>query len=60
MKNKGRLEPIGLVCSDCGSKFTWEPGEQYFYHTHSLAPPHRCPVCRAVRKATLADTGGER
>lgn len=40
-----------LVCSDCGSEFTFTTGEQEFYATKGFTnEPKRCPSCRSARK----------
>jgi hypothetical protein len=39
-----------LTCSDCGTAFAFEQGEQQFYRDRGFPPPKRCPACRAVRR----------
>ena len=40
-----------LICSDCGSEFTFTVGEQQFYQMKSLMnEPKRCPSCRSAAK----------
>jgi putative zinc ribbon protein len=39
------------VCIVCGRKFTWDYGEQRWYHEHGLEPPKRCHECRPTRRA---------
>lgn len=40
-----------LVCSNCGSEFTFTAGEQEFYAAKGFTnEPRRCPTCRASRK----------
>ena len=53
-----------IKCSDCGSTFSFSPGEQELFaqrgHTND---PKRCPWCRALRKAhddSFAGYGGPR
>ena len=51
----GAYEDKLLTCVDCGKDFVFEAGEQLFFFTKNppLAPPKRCPACRARRKATI-------
>lgn len=48
-----------LECVDCGTRFIFEAGEQAFFFGKRppLAPPKRCPKCRAYRKATICPQG---
>jgi len=47
-----------LVCSNCGSQFTFTASEQQFYASKGFTnEPRRCPTCRASRKSER-DTGG--
>lgn len=40
-----------LICSDCGSEFTFTVGEQQFYQMKGLMnEPKRCPSCRSAAK----------
>lgn len=40
-----------LVCSNCGSQFTFTASEQQFYASKGFTnEPRRCPTCRASRK----------
>lgn len=49
-----------LVCSNCGSQFTFTASEQQFYASKGFTnEPRRCPTCRASRKQER-DTGGMR
>lgn len=43
-----------LVCIDCGRKFAFTAGEQFFFASKGLIKPKRCPECRKRRKATIA------
>lgn len=45
------LNPIDIICSDCGTTFTMQPSEQKFYLANKLQMPKRCPECRNKRKA---------
>ncbi|HJP40204.1 MAG TPA: zinc-ribbon domain containing protein [Dehalococcoidia bacterium] len=43
---------IELVCSNCGSSFTFSAGEQEFYESRGLTnQPRRCAECRQANKA---------
>ncbi|MBI4312651.1 MAG: zinc-ribbon domain containing protein [Chloroflexi bacterium] len=47
-----------LVCSNCGSQFTFTASEQQFYASKGFTnEPRRCPTCRASRKQDR-DSGG--
>ncbi len=46
-----------LVCSNCGSQFTFTASEQQFYADRQFSEPRRCPSCRAIRKAARGDSG---
>ena len=40
-----------ITCSDCGSNFTFDAGEQEFFASKGYVnEPGRCPQCRAARK----------
>ncbi|MBI2171673.1 MAG: zinc-ribbon domain containing protein [Chloroflexi bacterium] len=48
-----------LVCSNCGSQFTFTASEQQFYSSKGFTnEPRRCPTCRASRKQDR-ESGGE-
>ena len=38
-------------CVDCGTPFAVTAAEQAWYREHGRREPHRCPVCRAHRRA---------
>ncbi|MBI4201925.1 MAG: zinc-ribbon domain containing protein [Chloroflexi bacterium] len=47
-----------LVCSNCGSQFTFTASEQQFYASKGFTnEPRRCPTCRSARK-NERETGG--
>lgn len=37
-------------CEACGDAFVFGAGEQEFFADRGLAPPKRCPACRAARR----------
>jgi len=40
-----------LICRDCGSRFTFNAGEQEFFASRGLLnEPSRCANCRSARK----------
>lgn len=39
-----------LVCSDCGTSFFFEGGEQRYFARHNLRAPKRCRACRKARR----------
>ena len=48
-----------LTCSDCGSNFTFDTGEQEFFASKGFVnEPGRCPQCRAARKVQRGGGGG--
>ncbi|MFH1559970.1 MAG: zinc-ribbon domain containing protein [Chloroflexota bacterium] len=50
-----------LVCRECGAEFLFTEGEQEFYQKRGLLnEPSRCPDCRAARRRTRSNEGGER
>jgi CxxC-x17-CxxC domain-containing protein len=46
-----------ITCRDCGEPFTFTAGEQAFFQERGYTEPHRCPSCRAARKAQRASSG---
>jgi hypothetical protein len=41
-----------ILCSDCGTTFTFNTGEQEFFQTKGFTnEPKRCPSCRRINKA---------
>ena len=47
-----------LTCSDCGSAFTFDAGEQEFFASKGFEnEPGRCPDCRAARKQQRSGGG---
>ena len=41
-----------LVCSDCGSEFTFSVEDQEFFQSRGYTnEPRRCPKCRQARKS---------
>jgi len=42
-----------LTCLDCGSEFTFTPGEQRYFWAKGLLEPKRCKPCRMLRKKSL-------
>ena len=48
-----------LQCSDCGATFTFDAGEQEFFHSKGYTnEPKRCPECRQTRKAQQYGNSG--
>jgi CxxC-x17-CxxC domain-containing protein len=48
-----------LVCSDCGSEFTFTVGEQEFFASRGYTnEPRRCPDCRSARRGQQRGGGG--
>jgi hypothetical protein len=46
------IEPIDLICCDCGAEFRWTSGEQRFFRDRGLENvPKRCRPCREARRA---------
>ncbi len=39
-----------LICSDCGTQFTFTESEQAFYKEKGFDEPKRCPACRKLKK----------
>jgi len=44
-----------IICKICKQEFEWSEGEQKFYADRSLAPPKRCPSCRAKKKQEVKE-----
>ncbi len=47
---KVRYKTKKLVCSDCGTSFFFEGGEQRYFALHNLREPKRCRTCRKARR----------
>jgi hypothetical protein len=46
------MEAQQIPCSDCGSVFTHDVGEQIFFQQKGfVGPPKRCPACRRPRRS---------
>ncbi len=41
---------IKKTCRDCGKPFEITKAERFFFESHNMALPKRCPACRKVRK----------
>ena len=40
-----------ILCSDCGTTFSFTAGEQEFYASKGFTnEPRRCPTCRRAKK----------
>lgn len=40
------LEPISIICSNCGDEFIISPAEQKFYKAKGFELPKKCKECR--------------
>jgi len=40
-----------IVCSSCGTEFTFTVGEQEFYAERGFSEPKKCKACREQAKA---------
>ena len=50
-----------LACVDCGAEFTFSSGEQErFAQLGFTNEPKRCGPCRAAKKASRGEGGGDR
>ena len=49
-----------ITCHVCGSDFTFEAGEQYYFRERGYQDPKRCPECRAKKRARLNPSQGVR
>ncbi len=50
-----------LSCRDCGQSFIFTTGEQEFFASRGFSnEPSRCPECRAQRKQSQGEAGGNR
>ncbi len=47
-----------LTCADCGQQFVFTASEQDFYAQRGFSEPRRCASCRASRKASRGNGGG--
>jgi CxxC-x17-CxxC domain-containing protein len=47
-----------LTCVDCGVDFTFTANDQQFYADRQFSEPRRCPPCRAAKKASRGEGGG--
>lgn len=45
------FEDITLICSDCGSKFTFTANDQEFFQKKGFERPRRCRKCREARRS---------
>lgn len=43
---------IEKTCRDCGKPFEITKAERFFFESHNMALPKRCPACRKARKET--------
>ena len=41
---------IQKTCRDCGKPFEITKAERFFFESHNMALPKRCPTCRKARK----------
>lgn len=41
---------IQKMCRDCGKVFEITCAERFFFESHNMALPKRCPACRKVKK----------
>lgn len=41
---------IEKTCRDCGKPFEITKAERFFFESHNMALPKRCPACRKARK----------
>ena len=48
-----------LVCADCSQEFVFTASEQDFYAQRGFTEPKRCGSCRAARKASRPEGGGQ-
>lgn len=47
------LEPITIVCQDCGKEFFLSPAEQKIYNARGFHLPKRCPECRKAKRSNI-------
>lgn len=41
---------VEKTCRDCGKPFGITRAERFFFESHNMALPKRCPACRKARK----------
>lgn len=47
-----------IVCSSCGTPFSFSAEEQEFYNSKGFAEPKKCKPCRDAAKAARGGGGG--
>jgi CxxC-x17-CxxC domain-containing protein len=47
-----------IVCSSCGTEFTFSEEEQEFYQSKGFQPPRKCKPCRDAAKQQRGGGGG--
>jgi hypothetical protein len=48
-----------ILCSDCGTTFTFTAGEQEFFASKGFTnEPRRCPPCRRAKKQQRSGSHG--
>lgn len=46
---------IQKTCRDCGKVFEITRAERFFFESHNMALPKRCPACRKARKEAMKE-----
>lgn len=46
---------IQKTCRDCGKVFEITCAERFFFESHNMALPKRCPACRKARKEAMKE-----
>jgi CxxC-x17-CxxC domain-containing protein len=47
-----------IICSACGTDFTFSEEEQEFYESKGFQPPRKCKPCRDAAKQSRGGGGG--